>query len=107
MASTKQKTKTRIAKRAADKTAKRSRRKTRSPASSAAAAAAGRPTKKGAIATLLKQPNGASINEIGAATGWLAHSVRAALTGLRKQGHEIARSKDESGTTRYRIVAEA
>jgi hypothetical protein len=38
---------------------------------------------------LLAQTGGASMAEIGAATGWLPHSARAVLSGLRKQGHVI------------------
>jgi len=39
------------------------------------------------------------------ATDWQAHSIRAALTGLRKKGHEIERSgKDRKGGTVYRMA---
>jgi hypothetical protein len=41
-----------------------------------------------------------------AATGWLPHTTRAALTGLRKQGFAIDKAKVE-GVTRYRHVASA
>jgi hypothetical protein len=33
------------------------------------------------------------------------HSVRAALTGLRKDGKELIRAKDDAGVTRYRLTA--
>ncbi len=62
-----------------------------------------RQTKQGAILNLLLRAEGASIDDLTSATGWQAHSVRAALTGLRKRGHEIARSL-ESGASRYRII---
>jgi Protein of unknown function (DUF3489) len=41
-----------------------------------------------------------------AATGWLAHTTRAALTGLRKRGYAVAidRSDDKRGSF-YRIPA--
>jgi hypothetical protein len=41
-----------------------------------------------------------------AATGWLAHTTRAALTGLRKRGYAVAidRSDDKRGSF-YRISA--
>ena len=41
-----------------------------------------------------------------AATGWLAHTTRAALTGLRKRGYAVAinRSDDNRGSF-YRIPA--
>lgn len=46
--------------------------------------------------------DGASIAELIVATGWLPHTVRAALTGLRKWGHAIGKSQRD-GTTHYRI----
>ena len=39
--------------------------------------------------------------ELIVATGWLEHSVRAALTGLRKSGHEIIRTNQPDGATNY------
>lgn len=50
---------------------------------------------------LLVRPAGASITELMAQTGWLAHTTRAALTGLRKQGIAIGRGKTPEGETRY------
>jgi Protein of unknown function (DUF3489) len=41
------------------------------------------------------------------ATLWLPHTTRAALTGLRKKGHVVAKFKGEDGKTVYRIEAEA
>ena len=61
------------------------------------------PTKQAAILSLLRRAKGASIAELTSAIGWQAHSVRAALTGLRKRGHDIERSV-ESGASRYRII---
>lgn len=63
-------------------------------------------TKKAAISSLLRRSEGADIDELMKATDWLAHSVRATLTGLRKAGDEIVRSTDAHGASRYRIVAE-
>ncbi len=65
--------------------------------------AGARQTKQAAILNLLRRAKGASIDDLTSATGWQAHSVRAALTGLRKRGHEIERSV-ESGASRYRII---
>ncbi len=62
-----------------------------------------RPTKQAAILNLLRRAKGASIGDLTSAIGWQAHSVRAALTGLRKRGHDIERSV-ESGASRYRII---
>jgi hypothetical protein len=65
-------------------------------------------TKSTRLVSLLSREDGATIAEIMEATGWLAHSSRAALTGLRKKGHTIQREQDlgDRGTV-YRIVAEA
>jgi len=66
-----------------------------------------RPSKKTAIVTLLERPHGAAIGDLTEATGLQVHSVRAALTGLRKEGKEVVRSKDENGVTHYRLPASA
>lgn len=61
-----------------------------------------RPTSKQAtIAAMLRQRNGTTITELMAATGWQSHSIRAALTGLRKAGHQIERLRDATGEARY------
>ena len=58
------------------------------------------------VLALLHRDHGATIAELIAATGWLAHTTRAALTGLRKRGYavEIDRSDDTRGVF-YRILA--
>jgi hypothetical protein len=71
------------------------------------AAAPARPSKKSAILALLQRPQGAAIGDLTDATGWQTHSVRAALTGLRKEGKELARIKNEGGVTHYRLAAGA
>jgi len=75
--------------------------KVRSPATPA------RPSKKATILNLLQRPDGAAIGDLTAATGWQVHSVRAALTGLRKEGKELIRAKDAAGVTHYRLAADA
>ncbi len=60
-------------------------------------------TKQAVILNLLRRAEGASVDDLTSATGWQAHSVRAALTGLRKRGHDIERGL-ESGASRYRII---
>ena len=52
---------------------------------------------------LLGRDEGATLAELITATGWLPHTTRAALTGLRKKGHVLARSKRDD-TTCYRLV---
>jgi DNA-binding MarR family transcriptional regulator len=66
-------------------------------------AAATRPaTKQALVIKMLQRKQGASITELVEATGWLPHTIRAALTGLRKKGHAII--TDKSGeVTRYQI----
>lgn len=63
-------------------------------------------TKQAIIQGLVERPNGASIVELTKATKWQAHSVRAALTGIRKSGTDVVRTKDDGGTTRYRVGGE-
>lgn len=70
------------------------------------APASGRVTKADRVLGLLTRPVGATLPELIEATGWLPHTTRAALTGLRKKGHAIARSKRD-GATCYRIEAQA
>jgi len=65
------------------------------------------PAKTTKIETILKQlsrPNGASIAQLQKATGWRPHSVRAALTGLRKKKYIIVRGRSAHGITRYSIL---
>ncbi|WP_326525546.1 DUF3489 domain-containing protein [Sphingomonas sp.] len=50
-------------------------------------------SKRDAVIVLLSREGGATIAELIAATGWLPHTTRAALTGLRKQGHDVVRGK--------------
>ena len=52
---------------------------------------------------LLGREQGATLEDLIAATGWLAHTTRAALTRLRQRGYVLARSKGEDGRTVYRV----
>ena len=62
---------------------------------------------KGAhVVGLLSRVSGATLDDLIAATGWLPHTTRAALTGLRRRGYEILRGKGEDGRTTYRIELE-
>jgi hypothetical protein len=63
-----------------------------------------RQSKTAAVIALLQRDGGASSAELIAETGWLPHTTRAALTGLRKKGHVIERSKRGDDTC-YRIAA--
>ena len=68
------------------------------------AAATPAPTSKiAAVIALLQREQGATLAELVEATGWLPHTTRAALTGLKKKGHTL--TKDKRGdVTCYRIV---
>jgi hypothetical protein len=55
---------------------------------------------------MLKREEGATLLQLVDATGWLPHTTRAALTGLRKKGHVITASKVD-GLSLYRIQAAA
>ncbi|MES2987946.1 MAG: DUF3489 domain-containing protein [Pseudomonadota bacterium] len=61
-------------------------------------------TKAGLVLDLLRREVGATLDEIIEVTGWLPHTTRAALTGIRKKGHAIDKSK-RGETTCYRIAA--
>lgn len=61
-------------------------------------------TKSAAVIALLQRDEGATLTEMVEATGWLPHTTRAALTGLRKKGHAIAKGKRDDVTC-YTIVA--
>jgi len=60
-------------------------------------------TKRSLLIDLLKREGGASLDEMIAATGWLPHTTRAAMTGLRKAGMDVTSDKVE-GVRRYRIA---
>jgi len=61
-------------------------------------------TKAERLLELLRTGTGASLEEMTDALGWQAHTVRAAMTGLRKKGHTITRHV-EGNTTVWRIAA--
>jgi len=61
-------------------------------------------TKRAMLISMLERAQGASVAEIGHRLGWLPHTVRAAITGLRHAGRDVTRSKNESGQTVYRLA---
>jgi predicted transcriptional regulator len=61
-------------------------------------------TKAERLLAMLRAPAGASVEEVAEALGWQHHTVRAAIAGVRKKGHEVVRQKQGSVTT-YRIGA--
>lgn len=57
-------------------------------------------TKSARVVALLLREQGATLEELVAATGWLPHTTRAAMTGLKRKGHTITSVKDD-GVRRY------
>jgi hypothetical protein len=56
------------------------------------------------VLALLEREEGASLSELIAATNWLPHTTRAALTGLRKRGYAVAPDRaDRMRGSVYRI----
>lgn len=65
-----------------------------------------RVTKAAKLLTLLQTGTGASLEEMADATGWQSHTVRAAMTGLRKKAH-IIEKHIESNTTIWSVKTSA
>lgn len=66
-----------------------------------------RQTKAGLVLGMLTRDTGVSLEELCQATSWQTHTSRAFLTGLRKKGRVLDRSKRDDGTTFYRLRADA
>ena len=62
-------------------------------------------SKQALLVELLSRPEGASLGDFVSATGWLPHTTRAALTGLRRRGYAIERNTTGDGPSRYRVTA--
>jgi Protein of unknown function (DUF3489) len=63
-------------------------------------------TKIARMIELLQRDQGARLDELIAATGWLPHTARAALTGLRHRGYDVRLERGETGRASvYRAVA--
>ncbi len=77
---------------------------TKSKNTTAAAVNTPRQTKSALVLSLLRRDEGATLTELVAATGWQPHTTRAALTGLRKKGHVLEKTKRDEVTC-YRIAA--
>ncbi len=65
-----------------------------------------RETKIDKVISMLKRKQGATLEEMMKATGWLPHTTRAAMTGLKKKGHTIERDKRGEDSC-YRITKSA
>ena len=64
-----------------------------------------RMTKQALVLDLLRREGGALLTDVVEVTGWLPHTTRAALTGLKKKGHKILWTKVDK-VTRYSIADE-
>jgi hypothetical protein len=56
------------------------------------------------VIMLVSRETGASLPELVSATGWLPHTTRAALTGLRKRGYTLSLVPTETGGKVYRMT---
>ena len=63
-------------------------------------------SKKAAILALLRQPNGATLKDLMAATGWQAHSVRGFISGaiVKKMGLKVESKKRQDGDRAYSLA---
>jgi Protein of unknown function (DUF3489) len=64
-----------------------------------------RASKQGEVIALLRRPEGVTVDEVRAATGWQPHTVRGVFSGAlkRKLGLAVVAAKEERGRV-YRIV---
>ena len=57
---------------------------------------------------MISTDEGATLDELIGATGWLPHTARAALTGLRKRGYDVRLVRgDREPAGAYRVTAPA
>jgi hypothetical protein len=62
-------------------------------------------TKKEQLIRLLGTKSGCDIKSLSVKLGWQQHTTRAALSGLRKAGYEVANEKPSNGgVSKYRIL---
>lgn len=62
-------------------------------------------SKTAQVLELLKRPGGATLKEVMASTGWLAHSVRGFVSGTlgKKMGLSVESTKGEGGERTYSL----
>ena len=69
-------------------------------------ATASRTTKKDQLIKLLGTKSGADIKSLSEKLGWQQHTTRAAMSGLRKAGYEVAGEKPaRGGLSKFRILS--
>ena len=67
-----------------------------------------RPSKQDVVIAMLRQPEGATVDEVASVTGWQRHTVRGVFSGSlkKKLGLRLASAKEERGRV-YRIAEPA
>ena len=67
-----------------------------------------RPSKQDVVIGMLRQPEGATVDEVASVTGWQRHTVRGVFSGTlkKKLGLTLASAKEERGRV-YRIAEPA
>ena len=67
-----------------------------------------RPSKQDVVIAMLRQPEGATVDEVASVTGWQRHTVRGVFSGTlkKKLGLTLASAKEERGRV-YRIAEPA
>jgi Protein of unknown function (DUF3489) len=67
-----------------------------------------RPSKQDVVIAMLRQPEGATVEEVASVTGWQRHTVRGVFSGTlkKKLGLTVASAKEERGRV-YRIAEPA
>ena len=61
-------------------------------------------TKIDTISRLINRKSGASLEQIQQATGWQPHSIRSAISDLRKFGCDVQRNKTSKGISTYHAI---
>jgi hypothetical protein len=61
-------------------------------------------SKQALIMKMLSRKAGATLEALVDATGWLPHTTRAALTGLRKRGYTVLLERQDGKPSHYRIA---
>ena len=83
-------------------------KRTKEAMASDAAKPAREGSKKAIVLELLRRPEGATLQEIMSATGWMAHSVRGFISGAlgKKMGLTVESVKTPEGARAYRLKAQ-
>jgi hypothetical protein len=63
-------------------------------------------SKQALVISMLSGKSGATLDDLIEATGWLPHTTRAALTGLRQKGFSIERTREKDASV-YRLSVKA